>query len=53
MKRFLKGLGGRWRVRAESRRRRALHKAIAEKKLRESEEATIWKSGRGGGHPDH
>jgi hypothetical protein len=59
LKRFLKDFVGRRRSNAAirrrlaaSRRRRALHRALAEMKLREAREGSIWRSGKGGAHHD-
>ena len=53
MKRFLKDFVDRLKVKAAIRRKRALQRAAAEMKLREEQEGSIWKSGKGGAHHDH
>ena len=49
---FLKDFVDRQRAKAVNRRDRALHKAATEMKLRENREASIWRTGKGGGHFD-
>jgi hypothetical protein len=49
MKGFVAGFGSWMRARSETRRRRALRRALAESK-REHDDGTIWRSGRGGYH---
>ncbi len=53
MKHFLKSLADRRRATLAIRRRRALDRAVAERRLRETQDGSIWRSGKGGGHPDH
>ncbi|HEY7660587.1 MAG TPA: hypothetical protein VIC58_08305 [Actinomycetota bacterium] len=50
--RFLEHFRSRRRARKEVRRGRELEKAIAELELRRNQEASIWKSGKGGAHID-
>jgi hypothetical protein len=52
MIRYMKDLVGRTRAKAAIRRNRALHKAVAERRLRETQEGSIWRSGEGGAHHD-
>ena len=52
MKRFLKDFVDRRRRSAAIRRGRALERAAAEMKLREKQEGSIWRSGKGGAHHD-
>jgi hypothetical protein len=52
MKRFPKDFVDRLQAKAATRRRRALQTAVAERKLREDQEGSIWKSGKGGAHYD-
>ncbi len=49
---FLRNLLGRRRASASERRSRLLQKAAAEMKLRETQEGSIWRSGKGGAHHD-
>ncbi len=48
MQAFLEGL----RIRAATRRRRALHRAAAEMERRDPHGGSIWRSGKGGAHHD-
>jgi hypothetical protein len=52
MKRSVTRFLGRFRARSAARKERALQRALAEKALRDSPEASIWRTGKGGGHPD-
>jgi hypothetical protein len=52
MDRFLRGLVDGLRARVKTRRKRALRKALAAMEQRKNQEATIWKSGKGGYHHD-
>jgi hypothetical protein len=52
MERFLRDFVRRRRSKASIRRKAALEKAAREMKLLDSQEASIWKSGKGGGHHD-
>jgi hypothetical protein len=40
------------RAKAALRRKRALERAIAEKRLADSQDGSIWRSGKGGAHHD-
>ena len=42
----------RFQARMTSRRGRALERALSEKKLREGQDGSIWRSGKGGAHHD-
>jgi hypothetical protein len=48
----LKDFVRRWRSKVAIRQRAALQKAAREMKLLDSQESSIWKSGKGGGHHD-
>jgi hypothetical protein len=50
--RILDSLRNRFQAKMTSRRGRALERAIAEKKLREGQDGSIWRSGKGGAHHD-
>jgi hypothetical protein len=50
MGRFLRDFGRRRRSKAAIRRGAALEKAARE--MKQTQEASIWKSGKGGGHHD-
>ena len=52
MMRLLGSFLEKMRARSADRRARALHRAIAETKLRETQEGSIWRSGKGGAHHD-
>ena len=49
---ILDRLRNRFQARMKSRRGRALERALAEKKLREGQDGSIWRSGKGGAHHD-
>jgi hypothetical protein len=49
---FLKDFVRRRQSKAAIRRRAALQRAAREMKLLETQEGSIWKSGKGGGHHD-
>ena len=48
----LERLRNRFQARMTSRRGRALERALAEKNLREGQDGSIWRSGKGGAHHD-
>ena len=50
--RRLRDLVGSMRARTEARRARGLRRAIAEKQMREHQDPSIWRSGKGGAHHD-
>ena len=52
MMKILDRLRNRFQARMTSRRCRALERALAEKKLREGQDGSIWRSGKGGAHHD-
>lgn len=52
MKRFLKDFVEGLQAKPAIRRRQGLRRAAAEMKLREKQEGSIWKSGKGGSHFD-
>ena len=49
---ILDQLRNRFRAQMKSRRGRSLERALAEKKLREGQDGSIWRSGKGGAHHD-
>ncbi len=49
---ILDQLRSRFRAQMKSRRGRSLERALAEKKLREGQDGSIWRSGKGGAHHD-
>jgi hypothetical protein len=52
MERFLRDLADGLRAKTAMRRKRALRKALSEMEQRKHQEASIWKSGKGGYHYD-
>jgi hypothetical protein len=53
MKSWFRRVKSRLRANVSARRGRKLERAMAEARLREHQEPTIWKSGKGGFHYDH
>jgi hypothetical protein len=53
MKDWFRHVTSRLRTNVAARRGRKLERAMAEARLREHQEPTIWKSGKGGFHYDH
>jgi hypothetical protein len=49
---ILDQLRNRFQAQMKSRRGRSLERALAEKKLREDQDGSIWRSGKGGAHHD-
>jgi len=52
VRRNLKDVVGSMRARVAARRKRDLRRALAETKLRETQDPSIWRSGKGGAHHD-
>ena len=52
MRRSVRELVGSMRAKAVARRARGLRRAIAEKQMREHQDPSIWRSGKGGAHHD-
>jgi hypothetical protein len=53
MKDWFRRVKSRLRTNVSARRGRKLERAMTEARLREHQEPTIWKSGKGGFHYDH